>query len=476
MVGVFAMRRAMGRGPLLCAGLAGALAAGPAAHAGSISILQQFQGGSEQYEATNFGGYSYPPDMAGAVGNGYVMQLVNGEVSTYTTSGAAVGAPLSLDQFWNSAGYTTGGTFDPRLTYDPVSNRWFAISDANGSGVVLAVSRTGNPTAGFTALTIPGAAGQFTDFPTLGVSGNSVTIGVNDFNVSGAYSGASLYTLPKGSLTGATPSLAGLTSFSLSNQLELAPQGVSDPAGSGTTTKVLSLAVNGVAISTVSGTGSGASLLYDTTLTGISVNNPIPPATPSGYLTFNIDSRISSTVTQVGNDIYFANNVLVGTQDEIQWGIVNATTDALLKSGFIGMAGIDLSYGSIAANANGTFVIGFNGSGSKSNISDYAAVCSEITGTCASPRLIYGGTAADYAEGRWGDYSVTSVDPTNPNDFWLFQEFPYDAAGSPWWGTMVTEIGTAPASPVPEPGSLLLLAAGGVGLGALRRQRRGAPA
>jgi hypothetical protein len=54
-------------------------------------------------------------------------------------------------------------------------------------------------------------------------------------------------------------------------------------------------------------------------------------------------------------------------------------------------------------------------------------------------------------DSRWGDYSATSVDPTDPNRFWIIQMYPSGVDSSSGmdvgiWSTQITEILTA--SPV----------------------------
>ncbi len=60
---------------------------------------------------------------------------------------------------------------------------------------------------------------------------------------------------------------------------------------------------------------------------------------------------------------------------------------------------------------------------------------------------------------RWGHFSATMVDPSDPNTFWTMQEIP---VSSTVWGTQIAAIS------VPESASIGLLAAGGLVL--LRRR------
>ena len=465
------------RGAVRLAGaaLGVALGLGVAGGTARAAILQQFQGGSSA-----FSGF-IPPDMGGGVGNGYVVQLLNGEATIDTTTGTQV-SQTSLNTFF---GVASGQLSDPRVIFDPSSQRWFASAitvpapaGTVSNSVLVAVSAGANPTGAFTTLSFASASNTtFADFPTLGVNGAAVTIGTNNFGTAtGGNTGYSLYSIPKASLTGGAPSLTGLARFDQSTQVGFTPQAVTNASGTGTTTTVLSdnYSSNGLYVSTVSGAnGAGATLALSTTINSVAGAAPQAPNQPGGTVYDPGDNRISSGPYQVGNNIYFANTVLNGTRDQIQWGVLDAATQTLAHSGFISMAGLDLTYGSISANANGTFVIGFNGSGASTNISAYDVICSAITGTCGTPSLVYAGLANNYnvtfggPSNRWGDYSWTTVDPNNPNNFWLFQEYPTSNTA---WGTVITEIGTAIGTAVPEPAGVAVLGFGLVGLGLVRRR------
>ena len=130
------------------------------------------------------------------------------------------------------------------------------------------------------------------------------------------------------------------------------------------------------------------------------------------------------------------------------------------------------SPGNLRVDADGTFVVGFNGSGPANTMSGYFDVCRTTSAgiRCATPQLDFAGLVGNYAltddSGivRWGDYSWVAADPLNPDDFWLFQEYPINPNT---WGTVISEISTD----LPEPASLLVLGAGFGGLAILRRRR-----
>lgn len=445
--------------------------------------VDQFQGASIDTSGSLTGFGFIPPDMGGAVANGYVAQMVNDEFAIYTPSGALATPAVSLDAFYAGLGvnsYTQGGNpdiSDPRIIYDPTSKRWYAsaitVANAVNNTILLAVSKDSNPLDGFTGYSIASKKNQFADFPTLGVDHGAVTISSNNFNSKGSYTGSSVFSIPKAQLVKGVTNLSNVKEFNSTSKIGFTPEAVTSD-GSGNKTTILSnnYGASGLLVSTVSNNaGKNAKLTLTKTINHFSGALTNAPTQPGGTTYDPGDNRISSGSYQAGNYIYFANSVLHGGSDQIQWGVLNASTDSLIKSGFVSLANEDLTYGSISGNAAGTFVIGFNGSGSTTNISDYGTVCSVMTGACNAPSLLYTGPASNYnvtfggPSNRWGDYSWTAPDTSNPNNFWFFEEYP-STNGS--WGTIITEVETT----VPEPGSLVLLLTGVVGLIGLTRGRR----
>ena len=456
------------------------------APARASDVIAQFQGGSSSQSAF------VPPDMGGGVGGGYVVQLLNGVATIDTTAGAQV-SQTTLNSFF---GGISTQLSDPRVIFDPNSQRWFASAitvpggiSSNPNSILLAVSAGASPTSGFTTLSFSSSNSNFADYPTLGVNNAAVTIGTNDFSTStGNYVASSLYSVPKSSLTVATPSLTNMTSFAdNTSQIGFTPQAVTNPAAGGTSTSVLSTGVDQTgnqvyALSTVAGANAaGAGLSLNALLSQpFNTSTLVFPTQPGGTSYDPGDTRISSGAYQAGNNIYFANTVSNGTSDQIAWNVLNATTNGL-TTGLISIAGLNLTYGSISANANGTFVVSFNGSGSSQNITDYYVICSSITDSCGTPQVALISSNNNYnitagGRNRWGDYSWTTVDPSNPNNFWLFQEYAstitVNNTPTSTWATVITEIGTATSTAAPEPDAVSLLAVGLVGLVALRRRRR----
>jgi hypothetical protein len=161
--------------------------------------------------------------------------------------------------------------------------------------------------------------------------------------------------------------------------------------------------------------------------------------------------------------------------------VFDATTGMLIDEGLITDGTNDLCQPSIAANANGDVVIGYNESGLAMNISSFAAVGHIIGNNLSFNEQLLLATSSidDYTDGfastnpdRWGDYSMTMVDPTDPSVFWTIQEL---AVGPTTWETQISAIQTSAndgGNSVPEPGTMALMLAGGMGLLDLGARRK----
>ena len=439
--------------------------AGPALGALAVQIGLNVRGSTYGLNTSD-----RPPDSDGAVGPVHFVELINGRFAVYRKSTGAVAQSKTDTSFWQSSGLTIPSgqaVSDPRVVFDPSSQRWFASAilydprtTANDS-FVLAISSSSDPTGAWhgVSLVADPVNGNFADFPTIGIDANGVYLSANMFGPgNGGAVGSALVSVPKADLLLATPTVANATSFGILPYANYGAvlQPVFDPGGTNSAQVVAvgdlgedyAYHSNLVICSIINAAGPGSAIL--STPSSISVNPyfvPINPPQPDPAATNldNGDSRISAIVQQVGSVIYAvhdeevnahldSNQVWTG-QAAIRWSTINAADYSIIQSGTLSDPVIHYFYPSIAANQDGTVVIGCNGSSTNSFVSSYAFVGETVNGvtTFGPPLLLKAGSASYIAtdpkrgDTRWGDYSATSVDPTEPTRFWTIQMVPASA-------------------------------------------------
>jgi len=178
------------------------------AEAATLSVDENFAGSKFLGESQGF----FPPDTQGAVGPSDITEFVNGEYDVYDKTGNHLQSS-TLNQFWTNAGVSFNSfTYDPRVVYDPFSNRWYAAAADNPgqqNNFLLAVSKTSDPTAGWTGFTInsDSTGTRWADYPTLGFNNDGVYLAANMFSINGSNCSqctTTIVAVPKSSLLAGT--------------------------------------------------------------------------------------------------------------------------------------------------------------------------------------------------------------------------------------------------------------------------------
>ena len=453
----------------------------------------------------NFTGSSYitnsqalPPDPNGVIGPTRFLEFVNGAVAVYNrTNGVSVQRKSDL-KFWADAGLNVSAidVTDPRVIYDPNSQRWFATQvdfDPNASDptteandFLLAVSLTSSPTGpwkGFMFQADPDN-GFFADFPTLGVDSNAVYIS-GDFFSSSVSMGPGLVSIPKASLVAATPTTNNLSWYGVMAVSDrgqvMQPATCFDGSESGSILAMGNIGTTSDFYSNIvwsavqNGGTTNATLSSPVSLTVAPYDVPdnadlgvpqfvVPqPDDPQhlGYPTLQAnDPRISAKVFAVGGVLYAAHNTELNGRMAIQWYRIRASDQALLEQGTISDPNLDLFMPSIAANQYGTVVIACNGSSLGTDVSCYVYAGQTVNGqtTFGNSILLQAGSVSYYdlnellgevlgtpTTSRWGDYSTLSVDAADPTQFWSIQMYPSDVDSASGfdegiWSTQITQL------------------------------------
>ena len=450
----------------------------------------------------NFTGSTYgvnsaalPPDPNGAIGPKHFVEFINGTFAVYNrTNGHSVQRKTDI-KFWSDAGLIISpdsGVSDPRVIYDPISQRWFASQvdyDAaapsgdptfEANDFLLAVSAGSDPTGtwhGFMFQADPDL-GNYADFPTLGVDSNGVYLAGDFFYGSDNPIGPGLVSIPKADLLAGTPTIANRTWFgvmddSVRGQV-LQPVICADGSSSGNIlamgdigndsdphSNLVSFAVQNAASPSATLTAS-TSINVSPYIVPFNPDAGVPLFTavqPDGTATLQAnDARLSARVYAVAGVLYAVHSTEVNNHIAVRWYRISATTHALLESGTITNADLDLFYPAIAANANGTVIIGYNGSGIGTFVSCYAVAGQTVNGvtTFGNPILLQSGVTSYHdlyeesglaTQSRWGDYSTVTVDPTDSSRFWFIGMYPSGTGstfGDGIWSTQITQLLTAP--------------------------------
>jgi hypothetical protein len=477
-----------------------------------VSIGENFSGIS--YGSYNTNSAAIPPDSDGEIGPNHYVEFINGIFAVYDkTTGNRVELKTDVD-FWGSAGVgidvaNGADVSDPRIIYDPASQRWFAsqidvnyqidwdtLTVALGTNhFLLAVSVTADPTGQWRGTAFPTDPNNlyFGDFPTLGVDSKGVYLAADMFDANGDPTtatdlGCTLVSLSKTDLLASPPVFSNRTvfenmSFSERGQI-FEPATCTDDSAVGSVLAAGDVGTdssphsNLVTFAVQNVTGPGAATL------GASAFIEVPPymvpdnaalgapvftaEQPDGTETLQAnDARFCAKIYTVGGVIYGIHNTELNGRIAIRWYRIRASDGHLLESGTIADSNLDLFFPSIAANPAGTVVICYNGCGPSSYVSCYAMagqVTSGVT-TFGNPVLLMTGATSYHGDdedtsglglgnptSRWGDYSTTSVDPSDPNRFWTIQMYPSD---SNVWTTQITELITT------QPPPLLTIASSG---------------
>ena len=427
-----------------------------------------------------FGGASgsgfIPPDTMAAVGPNHIVELINGNFEIINkTTGASI-QTMSLDAFWTTRvglPIVNTGRFDPRIIYDPATERWFALAidnviDADNDGTNEAAnnyfigrSDTDDPTGDWDGVTFNAdSVGvlEFHDYPTMGVDADGVYSCTQDFDGGG---NESCYSIPKADLLLPVPTAANLTRF------EATPAGLPAISGSWQPAVNRGLSIGRAPLLGSTGgalrrtnifgaTAGGATLGADVAIAGDPGHAGPPPARQpddndagDGLETIeNVAPRFVGNVIVVGGSIWAVHAVegpAAGPNSALRWYEINEAANSITQTGVIEDANIDFHEPSIAVNNSGRVVIGYTCSGPNLAASVCASVGTTAGGvtTFVAPAIVFAGSGTYYRDfctptpanpcserNRWGDYSATVVDPTDPGTFWIFQEYTAQDAGN----------------------------------------------
>ncbi len=400
-----------------------------------------------------------PADADGAMGVNHFVELINGRFAVYRKSDGVLVQTRTLDQFWSAAGVpVTAYSYDPRVVYDAPSGRWFASSADNPAApnnFLLAVSSSSDPTAPWTGFLIDSDTdnSSWADFPTLGVSADGVFLSANMYAFGGGVT-LTFIVIPKADLLASPPTAANLHRFEnvSANGTGYSIQPVLNLDNTPTPHSLLS------AFNTGTGFFKRSRILGPITSPSLSTTGgfitvtayPEPPDAPQPPIPFQRqaihtgDSRLSASVVRRAGNLWAVQGIGYAGRAALRWVRIDDATLVVRQQGVISDPALSLYFPSIAANEFGDAVIACSGSSPTQPISAYAFVGRTVSNvTTFSPPVLLRAGLDDYQRldgsgfNRWGDYSATVLDPSDPRRFWTIQEF---VLSDNVWADQVTEI------------------------------------
>ena len=153
------------------------------------TLVRDFQG----FQYT----YWYPPDPQIAAGNDHVVVAVNGGFRIFLKDGTLL-YDNTLTGFFSPLYPDSGSVFDPKVTYDPLVDRWYVLAvyvsySPERSFYYLAVSQTSDPMGGWyyykLDATLDGSTptSHLADYPDLGFNDRWIVLTSNQFTFSWNY-------------------------------------------------------------------------------------------------------------------------------------------------------------------------------------------------------------------------------------------------------------------------------------------------
>jgi uncharacterized protein (TIGR03437 family) len=400
-----------------------------------------------------------PPDTMGAVGPRHVVTMLNTQVSIQSRDGVVrSGYPIALNAFWSPLGSFSGanGAFDPRIYYDASADRWIAVADSGAelatSALLIATSQTGDPGGvwNYYKVTV-GATNLWGDFPTLSVNANWVAVSMNMFRIQRQnYVNTNLYVFSKADLY----ANGGTGTHTIFSDTQGEFTGANDIDNSSPDALYL-LQAFATDVSPAGGQGVRISKI-----TGPVGNETFTPG-GVGFVTFSdpwadsgpgtgdfapqagTTTRIDSGDGRLGNCVLRKESVWCAhvvylpyprpARTAAQWFQIDPSRPAVVQRGRVDdPSGTYLyAYPSIAVNKNGDAMMGYTRFSSNDYpTAEFSYRASTDPANTMQPDNIfkagessYIATGAQSGSNRWGDYSITVVDPVNDTTFWTLQEY-----------------------------------------------------
>lgn len=395
-----------------------------------------------------------PPDTTLGAGAGYVFEAINLEGAVYnTTSGNSLVNKFSLSSFFG----TTASLSDPRVIFDPISQRWFVQIITIGSGQtsgswMLAVSTSSSPTT-FKVYNFPTSNG-FPDFPKMGLNGDKVVITGDAFS-GNSFLGTEFIVINKSDLVNGAATAhyqffgPNEGAFAIEPAQHMSPLNANNDLFMAAVAYASASSVNLWSVSGVPSSSTSASIATKS-LAIKALNSPPNAVQPGNSTVATNDQALLDAVFRDGSpgELWVAaSSACTPSGDSttrsclrfIEVSISNGdlSTAAVAQDFDFGSAGQYYYYPALRTDKDGNMAAVFTASSSSIYPSVWCGgqLTSEA-GTFGHLKQIIAGTSAYTQANRWGDYSGASV-AADDLTIYLGGEYSYPQSVSSVYGTAV---------------------------------------
>ena len=428
---------------------------------GPLAPTLTFAGAADTPPAGENGDGLFPPDVDAAVGRSQILQPTNSNIDIWSKTGAHLRS-INYNGFFPNFNDTLG---DGRAVFDPVYNRWIILvadfSTLTGGGMplyYLAVSQTSDATGAY--FIFPGSlalpAGEFVDFPQLGLDQDALLITANMFNnASGSFIGPIAFAIPKAQVyngLGYNVRLFGV-SPSICTFCTLAPPFVEDnsgsdffvaaPVGSGQIVEKFTMSEAGRSNVTFAGpiniTVAPYSFPPDANQTCTGSNSQLQIDT--------LDGRFQNRSYQYGPLLWQTHTTNNGARPVPVFYEFNTTSNTVVQQGTFDLSSTSFDFNPhIAANTSSSAVVTWTATdptaGKNALVMFGGRTASTASGTMPVGPAIAPSTTClvsnydpNFGDQRWGDYSAVNLDSAAFGTFWVTNEKIAGSVGSDHWST-----------------------------------------
>ena len=459
---------------------------GSAGSSGPDPVLQEsIPSTSAPSTGVNFEGINnvdgvLPPDTNGAIGLNYYVQIVNLSFAVYDRSGNLNYGPVNTNTLWQGFGgpCETTNDGDPVVLYDHLANRWlmsqFALPNFPRGPFYqcVAVSQSSNPLGAWYRYEFTISSNKLNDYPKFGVWSDGYYMSINQFKcnfVTCNWAGAGAVAFERDQmLQGGSARMVYFDLYSVDSNLGgMLPSDLDGPAPAAGTPNYFAqiddnawgyspdqiqiwgfhVDWNNPSSSTFTFDKALPTAAFDSNMCNYARNCIPQPGsrTPkvdalSDRLMYRLQYRDFGTYqTLVTNHTVDVNG---NDRAGVRWYELrdNGSGWDIFQQGTFSPDSANRWMGSIAMNGIGDIGLGYSVSSSSVYPSIHATgrLDGDTLGQMTQGEIVLqtGSGYQQHTSGRWGDYSMMSVDPVDDCTFWYTQEY-YQVVGNAPWQTRI---------------------------------------